>query len=95
VPAMGVDAWSDWAGSAPQTSPGMPPLPPGPADLGDLYDLIVTRAARLAGTKDALLWLADDEGPRAGLGVPLVAGGSVAGVLLPDPDDPADVCGRA
>jgi PAS domain S-box-containing protein len=135
VPAMGVDAWSEWAGSAPRTSPGMPPLPPGPADLGDLYDLIVTRAARLAGTKDALLWLADDdgrrlevrwgigrfstavgrslgkgeglagdvwqagapqavaerqsspdtdggpEGPSAGLCVPLVAGGSVVGVL--------------
>ena len=31
---------------------------------GDLYDLIVTRAARLAGTKDALLWLADDDGQR-------------------------------
>ncbi|HET9555968.1 MAG TPA: GAF domain-containing protein, partial [Actinomycetota bacterium] len=132
---MGVDAWSEWAGSAPRTSPGTPPLPPGPADLGDLYDLIVTRAARLAGTEDALLWLADDdgrrlevrwgigrfstavgrtlgkgeglagdvwqagapqavaerhsspdtdggpEGPSAGLCVPLVAGGSVVGVL--------------
>jgi len=42
----------------------MPPPPPGPADRDDLYDLIVTRAARLAGTEDALLWLADDDGPR-------------------------------
>jgi PAS domain S-box-containing protein len=149
VPAMGVDAWSGWAGSAPQTSPGMPPLPPGPADLGDLYDLIVTRAARLAGTKDALLWLADDDGPRlvvrwgigrfatavgrslgkgeglagdvwqagtpqavtgrqslpdpdgdhegpsAGLCVPLVAGGSVAGVLGVAWSEPGRVVGHA
>jgi PAS domain S-box-containing protein len=28
----------------------------------DLYDLIVTRAARLVGAQDALLWLADDDG---------------------------------
>ena len=28
----------------------------------DLYDLIVSRAARLVGARDALLWLADDEG---------------------------------
>jgi PAS domain S-box-containing protein len=135
VPAMGVEAWSEWPGSILQASPGMPPVPTGPTDLGDLYDLIVTRAARLAGTKDALLWLADDDGqrlvvrwgigrfstavgrslgkgeglagdvwqagtpqavterqsspdsdgghggPSAGLCVPLVAGGSVAGVL--------------
>ena len=61
---MGVDAWSEWAGSAPEAPPGMPPVPAGPADLDDLYDLIVTRAARLVGTRDALLWLVDDEGPR-------------------------------
>ena len=149
MPAMGVDAWSAWAGSASQTSPGMPPLPPGPADLGDLYDLIVTRAARLAGTKDALLWLADGdgqrlvvrrgigrfstavgrsqgkgeglagdvwragtpqavtgrrsspdpdgrhEGPSAGLCVPLVAGGSVAGVLGVAWSEPGRVVGHA
>ena len=28
----------------------------------DLYDLIVSRAARLVGARDALLWLVDDEG---------------------------------
>ena len=61
---MGVDAWSEWAGSAPEAPPGMPPVPAGPADLDDLYDLIVARAARLIGTRDALLWLVDDEGPR-------------------------------
>ena len=42
----------------------MPPVPAGPADLDDLYDLIVARAARLVSTRDALLWLVDDEGPR-------------------------------
>jgi PAS domain S-box-containing protein len=149
VPAMGVDAWSEWAGSAPQASPGMPPVPPGPTDLGDLYDLVVTRAARLAGTRDALLWLADDngqrlvvrwgigrfstavgrslgkgeglagdvwqagttqavterqsspdadgghEGPNGGLCVPLVAGGSVAGVLGVAWSEPGRVVGHA
>ena len=61
---MGVDAWSEWAGSAPEAPPGMPSVPAGPADLDDFYDLIVARAARLVGTRDALLWLVDDEGPR-------------------------------
>jgi hypothetical protein len=28
----------------------------------DLYDLIMSRAARLVGARDALLWLADDDG---------------------------------
>ena len=64
MPAMGVDAWSEWAGSATPASSGMPPVPPGPTDPEDLYDLVVTRAARLAGTGDALLWLVDDDGPR-------------------------------
>jgi len=58
---MGVDAWTEWAGSPPQAPVG---LPSGPAGPGDLYDLVVTRAARLAGTEDALLWLVDDDGPR-------------------------------
>ena len=51
-------------GERPRASPGMPPVPPGPTGPDDLYDLVVTRAARLAGTGDALLWLADDDGPR-------------------------------
>src|SRR5215207_9726448 len=37
----------------------------------DLYDLIVSRAARLVGARDALLWLTDDEGElvvRRGIG---------------------------
>ena len=61
---MGVDAWSEWAGSAPEAPPGMPPVPAGPADLDDLDDLIVAQAARLVGTRDALLWLVDDERSR-------------------------------
>jgi hypothetical protein len=58
---MEVDAWLEWAGSAPQAPPGVPPAPAGPGDLDGLYDLVVTRAARLAGTGDALLWLVDDD----------------------------------
>src|SRR4029450_1733267 len=58
---MEVDAWLEWAGSAPQAPPGVPPPPAGPGDLDGLYDLVVTRAARLAGTGDALLWLVDDD----------------------------------
>jgi PAS domain S-box-containing protein len=57
---MEVDAWSEWAGSAAQA----PPVPAGPGDLEDLYDLVVTRAARLAGTEDALLWLAEEDNTR-------------------------------
>jgi len=57
---MEVDAWSEWAGSAPQARPGVP-APAGPGDLDGLYDLVVTWAARLAGTGDALLWLVDDD----------------------------------
>ena len=49
---MEVDAWSEWAGSAPQARPGVP-VSAGSGDLDDLYDLVVTRAARLAGTGDA------------------------------------------
>src|SRR4029450_13804802 len=58
---MEVDAWSEWAGSAPQAPPGVPPAAAGPGDLDGLCDLVVTRAARLAGTGDALLWLVDDD----------------------------------
>src|SRR4029453_12508571 len=58
---MEVDAWLEWAGGAPQAPPGVPPAPAGPGDLDGLYDLVVTRAARLAGTGDALLWLVDDD----------------------------------
>jgi PAS domain S-box-containing protein len=148
---MGVDAWSDWAGRAPQAPPGIPPVPAaGPAE-DDLYDLILTRASRLVGAGDALLWLVDDDGQRlvvgagtgrfsaavgrslgrgeglagevwqagaaramtrpgsspdrprergrhgavaAGLCVPLLAGGSVVGVLGVAWDDPGRVVGQ-
>jgi PAS domain S-box-containing protein len=60
---MRVDAWSEWAGTVPDAA-GMPPVPAGPPELDDLHELIVTRAARLAGTSDALLWLADHDARR-------------------------------
>jgi PAS domain S-box-containing protein len=63
VPAMRVDAWSEWAGTVLDAA-GTPPVPAGPPDLDDLHELIVTRAARLAGTSDALLWLADHDAGR-------------------------------
>jgi hypothetical protein len=65
---MGVDAWSDWAGRAPQAPPVIPPVPAaGPAE-DDLYDLVLTRASRLVGAGDALLWLVDDDGQRLVVG---------------------------
>jgi PAS domain S-box-containing protein len=57
---MGVDAWSEWAGTAPDAA-GTPPVPAGPPELEDLHEQVVTHAARLAGTSDALLWLADHD----------------------------------
>ena len=57
---MRVDAWSEWAGTVPDAA-GMPPVPVGPPELDDLHQLIVTRAARLTGTSDALLWLVDHD----------------------------------
>jgi PAS domain S-box-containing protein len=57
---MRVDAWSEWAGTVPDAA-GTPPIPAGPPELDDLHELIVTRAARLAGTSDALLWLVDHD----------------------------------
>ena len=60
---MRVDAWSEWAGTVPDAA-GTPPVPAAPPEFADLHELIVTRAARLAGTADALLWLADHDGGR-------------------------------
>jgi PAS domain S-box-containing protein len=147
---MGADAWSEWAGRAPQAPPGMPSVPADQPELDDLPELIVHWAARLIGTRDALLWLADDDGQRlvvrcgigrfsasvdrslrkgeglagevwqtatplterrplphrlrerggqqgvaAGLCVPLVAGGSVVGVLGAAWSEPGRVVGHA
>jgi PAS domain S-box-containing protein len=148
---MGADAWSEWAGSAPKALPRMPPVPAGRPELDDLHALIVHWAARLVGTGDALLWLADDgqrlvvrsgtgrfsasvgrsfrkgeglagevwqtatplamtarrplpdrlgerrgqQGVAAGLCVPLVAGGSVVGVLGVAWSEPGRVVGHA
>jgi PAS domain S-box-containing protein len=55
---MRFDAWSEWAGTVPDAA-GASPVTAGPPELDDLHELIVTRAVRLAGASDALLWLAD------------------------------------
>jgi PAS domain S-box-containing protein len=59
---MGADAWSEWAGRAPEAPPGMPPVLAGPPELDDLHELLVPWAARLVGTRDALLWLVEEDG---------------------------------
>jgi PAS domain S-box-containing protein len=40
----------------------MPPVPAGPPELDDLHELLVPWAARLVGTRDALLWLVEEDG---------------------------------
>jgi hypothetical protein len=61
-----VDGWAAWAEAAPQPPPQAPPTPIGPLELelGELPQLVVTWAARLAGTDDALLWLVEPEHQR-------------------------------
>jgi PAS domain S-box-containing protein len=61
---MRTDAWSEWAGRAPQAPTGMASVPDGPPEPDDLHRLIVTWAARLIGTRDALLWLVEEDGQR-------------------------------
>jgi PAS domain S-box-containing protein len=58
---MEVDGWAAWAGAAPAPPPKAPPTPTGPLELelGELPELVVTWAARLAATDDALLWLVE------------------------------------
>jgi PAS domain S-box-containing protein len=149
---MRADAWSEWAGREPEAPPGMPSVPACPPELDDLSELIVTWAARLIGTRDALLWLVEQDrrrlvvrcgigrfsaslgrclrkgeglagevwqtaaplamaerrpvpdrlregrgqqGVGAGLCVPLVAGGSVVGVLGVAWSEPGRVVGQA
>jgi PAS domain S-box-containing protein len=58
---MRADAWSEWAGRAPETPPGMPSVPARPPESDDLHEQIVTWAARLLGTRDALLWLVEED----------------------------------
>jgi PAS domain S-box-containing protein len=58
---MRADAWSEWAGREPEAPPGMPSVPACPPELDDLPELIVTWAARLIGTRDALLWLVEQD----------------------------------
>jgi PAS domain S-box-containing protein len=64
VLAMGADAWSGWAGRTPEAPPGVPPAPVGSPELDELPELIVTWAARLVDTEDALLWLVEEGGQR-------------------------------
>jgi PAS domain S-box-containing protein len=58
---MDLDGWAEWAGAAPAPPPQAPPTPTGPLEpeLRELPELVVTWAARLAGTEDALLWLVE------------------------------------
>src|SRR5215217_519193 len=64
--AMEADGWAEWAGAAAELPPEAPPTPIGPfeLELGELPELVVTWAARLAGTEDALLWLVEPERQR-------------------------------
>jgi PAS domain S-box-containing protein len=63
---MEVDGWAAWAQATPEPPPAAPATPIGPLDLelGELPELVVTWAARLAGTDDALLWLVEPERQR-------------------------------
>jgi PAS domain S-box-containing protein len=63
---MEVDGWAAWAEAAPQPPSEAPSTPIGPLELelGELPELVVTWAARLAATEDALLWLVEPERQR-------------------------------
>ncbi|HET7519365.1 MAG TPA: ATP-binding protein [Actinomycetes bacterium] len=65
---MKADAWSDWAGGAPEAPPGRAGVPGWPPELDELYRRVVTWAARLVGTPDALLWLVAEDGRRLVVG---------------------------
>jgi PAS domain S-box-containing protein len=60
---MDVDGWAASAGAALEPPPEAPSTPTGLLDLelGELPQLVVTWAARLAGTDDALLWLVEPQ----------------------------------
>jgi PAS domain S-box-containing protein len=132
---MEADAWSDWAGGAPEAPAAVPGVQA--PELDDLHERVVTWAARLVGTRDALLWLVEDGrglavrkgigrfagcvGRRLGKGeglageawrtgmpqgggqgevaaalcVPLIADGSVVGVLGMAWSEPGRVVGQA
>jgi PAS domain S-box-containing protein len=59
---MEADAWSDWAGGAPEAPREAAAVPGWPPELHELYERVVTWAARLVGTRDALLWLVAEDG---------------------------------
>jgi PAS domain S-box-containing protein len=66
VLAVDLDGWAEWAGAAPEPPPAARPTPTGPLELelGELPELVVTWAARLVGTEDALLWLVEPKRQR-------------------------------
>ena len=80
---MEVDGWAEWAGAAPESPPEASPTLIGPleVELGELPELVVTWAARLAGTEDALLWLVEPERQRL-LRAPAAASIAVKGWLV-------------
>jgi PAS domain S-box-containing protein len=66
VLAVDLDGWAEWAGAAPEPPPAARPTPTGllELELGELPELVVTWAARLVGTEDALLWLVEPKRQR-------------------------------
>src|SRR5262245_2811508 len=134
---MEADPWAEWAGGAAEAPDWVRSAPACPPELDELHERVLTWAARLLGTRDALLWLVDDTGrlvvrkgigrfaaavgrtlgkgeglageawrtgtPQGGGGpevpaavcVPLVADGSVVGVLGMAWDEPGRVVGQA
>jgi hypothetical protein len=60
---MKADAWSEWAGRAPEAPPGRSSVPVDPPELDDLHEFLVWWVARLIGAEDALLWTANGRPP--------------------------------
>jgi hypothetical protein len=61
---MEADVWSDWAGGAPEAPREGAAGAGWPRELDELHERVVTWAARLVGTRDALLWLVEGDGRR-------------------------------
>ena len=61
---MEADPWAAWAGGAPEAPAKVRSDPARPPELDELQERVLTWAARLLGTRDALLWLVDDTGRR-------------------------------
>jgi GAF domain len=61
---MEADAWSGWTGGAPEAPREGEAVPAWPPEFDELHERVVTWAARLVGTRDALLWLVEEDGRR-------------------------------